>query len=100
MTLREASVILFIEEALSEVSKSLRTEQIAALSDMLDMTQKILLLEILSAVMQPNDRLVPTERQAAWRSLVEAAKSRSEAPFDAEVDPCLSGLTPLAKTEP
>jgi len=75
MTLAEAHVILFLGEALTDVSKSLRDEQVRELNEILDVQQKIVLLDVLSTVSPPSDVIV-VEKRAAWASLVKVAKER------------------------
>ena len=75
MTVSEARVILFLGEALTGVATSLRDEQTRALSEILDMKQKIVLLDVLSALSPPSDVFFD-EKRAAWARLVEAAKER------------------------
>ena len=75
MTTAEARVILFVGDVLSDFCKSLRSEQVGALNGVLDMSQKILLLEILSTVLPPqDDAVIRPERQEAWTQLVKAAR--------------------------
>lgn len=75
MTVSEARVILFLGEALTSVAASLRDEQTRALSEILDMKQKIVLLDVLSTL-SPSADVCFDEKRAAWERLVEAAKER------------------------
>lgn len=75
MTVSEARVVLFLGEALTGVATSLRDEQTRALSEILDMKQKIVLLDVLSTLSSPSDAFFD-ENRAAWARLVEAAKER------------------------
>ena len=79
MTTAEADVILFVGDVLSDFCKSLCSEQVGALNGVLDMSQKILLLEILSTVLPPeDDTVIRPERQEAWTKLVKAATRQIE----------------------
>ena len=75
MTVSEARVILFLGETLTGVAALLRDDQVKALNELLDMKQKILLLNVLSTVSPPSD-VVFDENRAAWARLVEIAKER------------------------
>ena len=75
MTVSEARVILFLGEALTGVAASLRDDQVNALNELLDMKQKMSLLDVLTTVSPPSD-VVFDEKRAAWARLVEAAKER------------------------
>ena len=75
MTVSEARTIIFIGEAIVALCKSLRDDQVAVLSDVLDVSQQAAFLEIASVV-SPRETFSVDERQRAWASLVEAAKER------------------------
>ena len=75
MTVSEARAILFLGETLTSVATSLRDEQTRALSEILDMKQKIVLLDVLS-MLSPQSDVFFDEKRAAWVCLVEAAKER------------------------
>jgi hypothetical protein len=78
MTLTEARTLLFITEALNDLQASLRVDQIAALTSALDMTQKILLMEVMFTILPSpsEDEVVWNDRRRAWAQLVQAAKDR------------------------
>ena len=75
MTVSEARTILFVGEAIVALCKSLRDDQVTALSDILTVPQQASFLEIASVV-TPRETLSFDDRQKAWASLVEAAKHR------------------------
>ena len=89
MTVAEARTLLFITDALNDLRKSLRVEQIATFTSALDMPQKILFLEVMGMVLpSDDDEVVWNERRQAWAQLIESAKKRiavHEDPLRSEV---------------
>jgi hypothetical protein len=76
MTVSEAKAILFVGETIRDLCKSLREDQIAVLSDTLDLPQKVLFLGVASVAEPMPDHGIVGEVRQGWWSLVEAAKVR------------------------
>ena len=80
MTVPEAQAILFVGEALNELFTSLSREQIAALTGTLNITQKILCLEILGTISPPTNGdhgYTPSgQKRETWAGLLKAATDR------------------------
>lgn len=79
MTTAEALVILFVNDMFFDFCKSLRSEQVVAFDKALDMSQKILLLELMDTACPPDDPdAIRSARQEAWTKLVRAARAQVE----------------------
>lgn len=84
MTVAEAQALIFVGEALHELCTSLRSEQIEALMGTLDITQKVLCIEILSTIApRTNDAGSPYRgyspsagKRETWAGLLQAAMAR------------------------
>ena len=78
MTVSEAQVILFVGQALCDLCTSLSKEQLEALTDVLDMSQKVLFLEILTTISPPENGGVSAsaKKRETWASLMQAATDR------------------------
>lgn len=84
MTLAEAQALIFVGEALHELFTSLSREQVEAITGTLDMSQKVLCLEILSTIAPPtNEAGSPyrgyspsADKRETWAGLLQAAANR------------------------
>lgn len=76
MTLAEAQAILFVGQGLTDLVKSLRDDQVAALAGILDIRQQTAFLEIASVVRPVEEGAFVVTPRSGWVSLVEASKER------------------------
>lgn len=76
LTVAEANAILFVGAGLIEFCSSLRADQVAALNDLLDVSQKILAMKIVTTTSPTDDGFIGDAMRMTWSQLVASAKER------------------------